>query len=228
MISMEVICGKCKSKLRFNEQSFQGKKLLKIRCPKCQALNKVDIEKTSVLKTPTPKDGDISEISEDIHANHFHQSIDPAELKTPEDVPLKNGNPALAWLVVHTEDKNHDSFPLFEGKNTIGRENAEIPIESDKYISRFHCCIEIIPKKRRISIILMDDGSLSNGKASTNGTFHNADINRLSTYDQVYLDDGDTIQVGQTKLVLKLIKSAPLNTIINEVSKSDYLKTIIE
>jgi len=50
-------------------------------------------------------------------------------------------------------------------------------------------------------LILSDPGSM-------NGTYLNSNSRRLGKNDKVYLEDGDTIQMGKTTVVVKLIRSS--------------------
>ena len=131
------------------------------------------------------------------------------------------------WLFVHDENTQMQSFDLKIGKNIIGRKSSvdvDVPIETnDMYMSRRHCIIEVIQNR---------DGSfafqLTDYKA-VNGTFINGlTQKRLRTEDVIVLNDGDTIQLGMTKIVLR--KYDHLNTrdeIQSEVKDKPYAPTVL-
>jgi pSer/pThr/pTyr-binding forkhead associated (FHA) protein len=111
------------------------------------------------------------------------------------------------WLVVHDESTSQQTFTLKSGKNVVGRKSESKPCEvmvdtEDSYMSRNHFAIEISLGNKGLEYLVFD-------VTSTNGTFINANKNnKLSQTDQVYLQDGDTIQAGRTKMVLRTKKMA--------------------
>ena len=131
------------------------------------------------------------------------------------------------WLVVHDESTSQQTLTLKSGKNVVGRKSESKPCEvmvdtEDSYMSRNHFAIEISLGNKGLEYLVFD-------VTSTNGTFINANKNnKLSQTDQVYLQDGDTIQAGRTKMVLRTKKMAgtaknATNTVIN----TKPLQTII-
>ena len=122
--------------------------------------------------------------------------------------PEKSGKVVAGWLVVHTENKIPVTYELYEGNNVIGRpdgpHHVDIRIEEDEYVSRAHAFIRITKDfMHRFHYELVDDGSMRGGSPSTNGCFVNGVPDRLPSDKVVFLRDGDTIQVGITKLVFK-------------------------
>lgn len=137
--------------------------------------------------------------------------------------------PAVAgWLVVHDEAAEVQTLELKPGENTVGRQsptsNAHIQVAtSDPYMSRSHATITIgMGKNGQPEYLLRDAGS-------ANGTFLNGDReSRLSPYDEIYLSDGDVIQMGRTKLVLKTLKMASdAADARRQATSNDYQQTII-
>lgn len=113
----------------------------------------------------------------------------------------------VGWLVVHDENTQSQTYSLRYGKNVVGRLSDSKPCDvmidtTDGYMSRNHCVIEVARNRAGVfEYILSEVGS-------TNGTFINADPEkRLKSGDEVYLADGDTIQLGRTKVVLKTLKT---------------------
>ncbi len=139
-------------------------------------------------------------------------------------------NAAKGWLIVHTEGKEHQSFELKEGKNIIGRPtpnfSPDIPI-NDKFVSRRHAVLIVKLNKFNIyEYYIADNQQVNDGKASTNGTYINGEKQRIGN-TPVKIIDGDTIQIGETKLVLK---SADININVEEavklVKRQEYKTTI--
>ena len=110
------------------------------------------------------------------------------------------------WLIRHTENQPLKCYALYENDNTIGRParnyHVDVPIEGDEYVSRIHCKCQIArgPAEWRCTII--DDGG-GTGQPSMNGVFINGNAQRLAPQQSMVLRDGDTIQVGLTKLVFR-------------------------
>lgn len=140
--------------------------------------------------------------------------------------PDKKGKVIGGWLVVHTENKKPLTYELFEGENVIGRPDGphhlDIKVEEDSYVSRVHCKV-VVSKDfmHRFKYELMDkDGS-------TNGTYINAYEQRLPKDASVFLKDGDTVQVGETKMVFKNTNtSVNFRDAASHVLDNDYTKTV--
>ena len=61
-----------------------------------------------------------------------------------------------------------------------------------------------------------------------NGTFLNGNPKRINSSQSVQIFDGDTIQIGETKLVFMTLKSiSSENEAISKVSEMNYEQTII-
>jgi hypothetical protein len=129
-----------------------------------------------------------------------------------------------AWLIRHTENSSTISFALTEGINTIGRLiegcTLNVGIEKDMFVSRQHAIIEIIQD----NYILYDIGEMG-VKASKNGVFVNGSEKRLK--GKYLLKEGDTIQFGNTKFVFKINTQRNIADVVNEVSHSDYMRTVV-
>ncbi len=134
----------------------------------------------------------------------------------------------IGWLVVHDEHTPAQTLPLTEGRNVIGRKSPDKPCTvmidtTDQHMSRNHSVIEVSRRPDgHLQYLISDCGS-------TNGTFINAsEHHRLSPYDQIFLKDGDTIQLGRTKVVLKTGQTVSSSGQAHEeVRRKDYLKTIV-
>ena len=146
--------------------------------------------------------------------------------------PLQPDN--LGWLIVKDELTDTQTFTLQVGANTVGRQSARRPathviITRDEYMSRPHCTIEVRMGKLGPEYVLRD-GALIDGvwKDSLNGTYLNGKEPRLSQYDQFFLADGDTIQIGETKLVLKAGTAVGSQKLAAQaVEAMDYERTVV-
>jgi len=140
--------------------------------------------------------------------------------------PDKKGKVIGGWLVVHTENKKPLTYELFEGDNVIGRPDGphhlDIKVEDDSYVSRVHCKV-LVSKDfmHRFKYELIDK------EGSTNGTYINAYEKPLPKDQSVFLQDGDTIQVGETKMVFKNTNSSVnFRDAASHVLDNDYTKTV--
>lgn len=137
-----------------------------------------------------------------------------------------NQNP-VAWLVRHTENQSAKTFPLFPGRNVVGRNPQPgvntILLDDDAYVSRVHAVIDVAVS-HSIDFYISDNPSANGGKASKNGTYLNGNDHRL--VQKTKLKENDTIQLGMTKLILRH-NNTSINKIVHEVEESDYMKTVV-
>lgn len=169
-----------------------------ITCPKCQTKNK------AVIAAPEPEP--------------------PKETPLPREAPPTE----VGWLVVHDENTEAQTHPLKLGKNVVGRLSESKPCDvmidtEDLRMSRNHSIVEVTLKPNgQYEYLIYDCGS-------TNGTYINGDTNKkLTEYDLLYLRDGDTIQMGRTKMVLKTQKVVPnAAQAAQVVGKQGFNKTVI-
>src|SRR5258708_4628214 len=130
----------------------------------------------------------------------------------------------VAWLIRHTENQSAKTFPLYPGKNFLGRKPKPdlvpfIEVEGDPYISKVH--VLLYAEKAGLFI---SDPSGEEGKPSKNGIFINADDNRLT--EKTRLKEKDTIQIGVTKLILRY-NNNPIVKMVQEVEEQDYMHTVV-
>ena len=153
----------------------------------------------------------------------------------PEIAPAQpDGN--IGWLVVRDEKTAIQTFQLREGINRIGRLKPTTPAHvnigiktNDDYMSRYHCDLEVVwNRQAKRYDYVVSDKAYGNKSVSTNGTYVNAASRRLSPIDEKNVKDGDTIQIGETKLVLKTASSArDAREAERKVKELDYSKTVI-
>jgi len=100
------------------------------------------------------------------------------------------------------DDTGHPvgKYSLNVGINIIGRKStnsrADIALETnDLYISRMHCVITVIEQETGILFLLKDYGS-------KNHILVNDQL--LNEKEEIYLQDGDIIQMGKTNIKLEL------------------------
>ncbi len=133
------------------------------------------------------------------------------------------------WLIRHTEGLPGKTFILSVGANYIGRKadpvlNPFIVIENDSFISKVQAVVTIEAPEGTPSFYINDSTESNGGKASSNGTYVNGDRHRIT--HKTPLQDGDTIQVGSTKLVLR-VNSKPVQEVEREVKRSKFVDTIV-
>jgi pSer/pThr/pTyr-binding forkhead associated (FHA) protein/ribosomal protein S27E len=178
----------------------------------------------------------------------FFTPIKKPAVNTPPPSPIKHQAPptysspppsnvpdAIGWLVIHDEYTESRTFSLRKGLNRIGRVSDSTPRDvnicidtQDNYMSRHHCDIEVRQKPGTNGYeYILSDRDYGGKKASANGTFLNA-RKRLSPNDESPLQDNDTIQVGRTKVVLKLPSVAQnAQDAATKVQQMDFFQTII-
>jgi len=135
----------------------------------------------------------------------------------------------LAWLIRHTEGQPIKRFPLYNGGNPVGRgadlqKTGGLSIEDDDYVSRRHAVVYVESTLSGTRFFIEDSAESNGGRPSKNGTYINGTEQRISK--RVLLTDQDTIQIGLTKLILRLPK-ADVGTLMNEVEESGYMKTVV-
>ena len=157
----------------------------------------------------------------------FITSSDDSVSTGSNHLSAKRNKDAVAWLVRHTENKSAKTFPLYYGKNFIGRNpHPAVPtilISEDPYVSRLHTLLDV-HSVSPLEIIISDDSINNEGKPSKNGTYVNGNEKRLTK--KMIISENDTIQVGMTKFNIKL-NNSNLNKIVQEVEESDYMKTVV-
>jgi pSer/pThr/pTyr-binding forkhead associated (FHA) protein len=142
---------------------------------------------------------------------------------------MENQNKIAGWLIIHMEDKEKTVYELKEGKNFIGRHtqvNAPDIALHDIFVSRKHAVLVVRTTENYEYEYLIGDNADVQGKPSLNGTFINGSEKSLGN-EILKLKDGDTLQAGITKLVLKTAKVAiNVDDAVKLVEKMDYKKTI--
>lgn len=145
-----------------------------------------------------------------------------------------NGKVALGWLVVHDEKTHSQTYDLYEGMQLIGRKSESRPCDvmietNDRCMSRNHFTIEVTTKYGENQYVL------KNAK-STNGTFvetkmlrgYVKELRPMQLGEEVYIEDGDIIQAGNTKIILKTPKTATNRESATQIVKqTEIAKTII-
>lgn len=127
------------------------------------------------------------------------------------------------WLITIASDKPSQTFGLLVGNNYIGRKadpafNPFILVENDPYLSKVHAIV-IIERSVKDNFYLADPPA-----ASRNGIFLNGSTDRV--VGKVTLKEGDTIQVGSTKFLLK-INSQVQPVISEKTQKNRFVHTVI-
>jgi len=124
------------------------------------------------------------------------------EYKRMQEDRYRNIEPG--WLIVHDEHTAAQTFPLRAGKQLVGRKSASKPCDimidtADMYMSRHHFYIEVRERQKGLfEYIMYNDAPL-------NPTFlRQKDVKT----DRSYLQDGDVIQAGATKIIFRTTTKA--------------------
>ena len=152
---------------------------------------------------------------------------DPVELSRTQ-VRAKPGSEPAGWLVRHTENKSIKSIPVFAGKNFIGRKiqpglKPFIEVEEDLFVSRVHAVL-YVEGTAPYSFFISDTSSSNGGKPSKNGTYINGSGDRIN--GKIMLHDYDTVQIGETKFVLRFDITDILK-MQEEVEDKGYMHTVV-
>ncbi|MFN8344175.1 MAG: FHA domain-containing protein [Spirosomataceae bacterium] len=172
----------------------------------------------------------------------FNTAQDPGGsnpmLKPPSAETAKQQNEifqqtgAVGFVVVHDENAASQTYPLRIGPNVLGRKSsvptADILIETeDAMMSRRHAVVEVVRDKFGQFQYLISEAGSRNGTFITSVKDPMRKI-KLEPEDLIYLEDGDTIQMGRTKIVLQTTKTAGnARDAARNVQNTDYSKTII-
>lgn len=127
------------------------------------------------------------------------------------------------WLVSYASDKPSQTYGLMPGSNYIGRKadpayHPFIIIDNDPYVSKVHAVV-VVERGSSDKFYLVDAPV-----ASKNGIFHNGSTERIA--GKINLNDGDTIQVGSTKFILRINKSSS-QQVAEKTSKNRFVHTIV-
>lgn len=221
---MEIACRKCGAVL-----SVASTAIPIVKCTNCGYPNPV----IAGAQPPAARPAQAAPPSQQIAAQP-----PPSMSQPPRPVASRprTSAPELGWLVVHDENADQQTHPLRIGKQVIGRKSVSRPCDimietDDPYMGRNHCILEVKPSRTGSYEFFLSDVKMTNGmpeQMSTNGTFVNAQPAPLRPKDMVYLKDGDTIQMGKTKVVIKtLITVASAQDASRIVQDMDYAPTVI-
>jgi hypothetical protein len=204
---MKLKCGNCGNIIDTDkdEQKPLDEEHIGFICTSCKKINKLAKARLLPEKNDTP--------------TKVIDSLKPAQQIFHPDM-------APGWIFVHDENTPKQSFDLKTGKNIIGRKSSvsvDIPIDTtDDYMSRRHCIIEVVKKLEGNYDFLLSDYK------ALNGTFINGIAKkRLKTEDIILLNDGDTVQLGMTKMVFRVNKNVTRDHAQAEVNNSSYARTVI-
>lgn len=163
-------------------------------------------------------------------SNPFLKPPSPEAAKQQDAIFQQTG--AVGFIVVHDENTVAQTYPLRIGPNVIGRKSsvptADILIESeDAMMSRRHAIVEVTRDKFGQFQYLVSEAGSRNGTFVMGANDPMRKI-KLEPEDLIYLEDGDTIQMGRTKVVLQTTKAASnARDAARNVQSTDYSKTII-
>ena len=124
--------------------------------------------------------------------------LEQLKARIPEQRPLE-GDKVKARLIVIRGAKPNSDYPVYEGKNVIGRSDQK-PVEIDLFAQE---AADRVWSSRQHAVIVWENGSLSiEDLNSTNGTFVNRD--RVQPGEKKSLKANDVIQIGEVHLKIAL------------------------
>lgn len=192
-----------------------------------QNVEKVKKIQKSLMQETVSAPQQLPNFSQGSHNNNNSYSSQQTVKHSVDSFPAYGNQSPIAWLVRHTENQSAKTFPLYRGKNVVGRtQHPNLPtvlLNDDAYVSRVHAIIDVEPGNP-CEFYIVDNHSSNGGKASKNGTYINGNDNRI--IQKVKLRENDTIQLGMTKLILRN-NNASLQKIVHEVEESDFMKTVV-
>lgn len=156
---------------KFNFKVTTGDGIKKCNCPKCNGAIEISVEEGKIVSVEKKP-------TEDIHY----------------DGQISKGKLTLVRFKGFLNKLGSKSYPLHLGQNTIGRYDeslrCDIEIHNDAYASRRSVVIDVIKKGDgylyRMSVLKAANPVMHNNKPLTVG-------------EVVYLNYGDSIQLGKTK-----------------------------
>lgn len=146
----------------------------------------------------------------------------------------ENKQDAKAWLVVHDEQAEPQSYDLIVGKNRCGKEpngegNKVLIKSSDPYMSRQHFEIEVVENNGRYSFVLKDTKSTNKTHIDTKVlSDFERHIRPLADREEIYIEDGALIQAGLTKIYFKVANNlVSRDAVATKIQNQKYTKTVI-
>ena len=203
----QVRCPKCHKVIEIKTallRPYSGQ-TVKIVCtdPLCKTPFKLTVP--VYVEAPGPEHG--PKVESTMFDPSFSRDSGSSEQKNNEPESERVGKVLSARINVLKNVKTAPQvFVLREGINTIGRLSKHtgdyVPdiaiVTSDAYISKKHCQITMVKnRKNGLDIILKDAGS-------ANGTFLNHSSKPLDKEDEMFLNDADTILIGETLITFEL------------------------
>ena len=214
-LTEETVLAKCTERFNYYHMLYANAPNKVIEKIQQQNLEKLSRVKHVLLEDIAAKKADFNK--------RFAASAESEKLR-----PVKSEEKTIvAWLIVHTEDKKPETFPVYEGVNYIGRKKKEdgancIVLADDPFVSRTHAFIKARRINGDLQAALYDgDGS----KASANGVFLNGKQTRIN--QNCSLAENDTIQIGTTKLVFKIKKEdKTISGEVEDVLRTGFIRTV--
>ena len=221
---MKLKCGKCGNIIDTETDKIVPLDDLHIGiiCNSCNSTNKLAKSSLQTIKKDEqtlPLDAKKYVVNRDITGDPITFKQYNENKKSEASIP--------GWCFVHDENTAMQSFDFKIGRNILGRKSSkpiDIAIETnDIYMSREHCVIEVrLNKLDKYDFLIRDN-------KSTNGTIINGiQRKKLSTEDVFFLKDGDSLQLGMTKVVLRCNQNhVNKEQAQSEVKDSPYQATVL-
>lgn len=197
---------KCKMGHVYDDSKFR-------ECPFCRSAEEdenivnLDSEDTEALESTIP-DYETLPSNESLRENQTgndetipDQTIPDSTLRKNEDIAIIAQKQSTVkkriegFLITYSHNPYGDYYPLYLGKNRIGRNKTSDIVVNDLAMSGEHAVILFRGNK-----VFIED------RLSVNGTFIN---DGKESIDRANLNDNDIIKMGQTVFKIKIIGEAP-------------------
>jgi hypothetical protein len=181
---------------------------------------------------PAPQENPVVDVAEEsAQTVYIVSSLKDAVVKQSESQEIKkkrSPDEPAGWLIKHTEGHPVKTYPVQTGVNFVGRKQQAslapfIVVEGDDFISRVQC-VMYAEEEHPLEFYISDPSAFNKGKTSKNGTYING--NPVAVTEKIKLADGDTIQMGITKFVLRY-NTAEKDELVKEVEQSKYTDTVL-
>jgi pSer/pThr/pTyr-binding forkhead associated (FHA) protein/phage FluMu protein Com len=245
---LRVKCGHCAKMLRFDETKIKAKSIT-LKCPSCDTQNKVTLPNTPQVK-PTPKRNPVLRNSPDSTGIMEEKTQIDAEMgwlvvhtenMEAKTFPLKVGQNKIGRL---TSSNVNDLGIRLEGDTYISRKHCIVevvdnPFRTDYILYEFSEKPSLNGTWLNTLVIVENgiiDGSENNQIIEPILGYENKNpddvfkkvVRKITQTDQLYLKDGETIQIGRTKVVLKTKKKVRNAAAAKQaVGKTAIAKTVI-
>ena len=196
---MLINCPGCDCQLSVHDSTFNVR-IPNLTCPVCNHTFKPDTNLVnSILAQAYKEQQKINALQQITNEAATQKQV---KIKEPEPPPPPAKKEA-GWLTVEDNLTLLQTYPLWIGKNMVGRKSKEKPCDimietQDMSMGRNHFWIEVTQNEYgNIDFILCDNKTVNHTYIVTNK------IKEVGADDRFLLTDGDILRAGKTKIYFK-------------------------